>query len=806
MPLHRNCRRLVLPLIASAALALGIAPAGAADPAPFELPGPGLRITVKRGDAVLPIAQVPSLTAGDELSIKAELPEEQGAHFILLSAFLRGATNPPPKDWIKAAETWKPKEKDNSLRLTVPKGARQMTLFLVPDTGGAEGTIADAVRGKPGEFIRATQELNQASLDRSRLDAFMAAIRAQDNYHPEYLRSVAPALARSLSMKLNEECLSKVIELQASCLLENRDALVLADVHSSSVAETLTGAPTDLVLQLSSTREAGYGYYSPYIGVVRDLARIFGAFSNPQFNYLPTLSVRRDDSVSLLLNSAPSFQKPKSVMVVAMPAIEADSPPRLRNAAEGPVCAVRAGTVLPVEGAPLVYSTAYARDMKLLITAPDGKTLDLPVEPRANLGGYVLTGDPASAGFAGAVQGRLHGYWGFEPLEGPDFALQFPGESPWTIAGEAPTLVIGRDNPLLLKGDAPACVESVTIRQNGAAAQSIGWKVAGKDGLALSLPLADRRPGELMVDIKYQGVAKPQTLSLRAYAQASRLDSLILHGGDDWATLSGQRLDQVASVEAGGVEWKPAGLTRDGKIDRLRLAAQGALVPPRGETPARVRMADGRTASVPLTLAPPRPRVTLLSRSIARDKVDGTVALDFAGADILPDDGRIDFSVRGEGGTRFSPDDSIEVAGASSDAVLVRLTAGKGLRIEGPEVEVASLDASALPPSTFGALRFRVVQAGEAGDWQPLVPLARLPRIEAIDCAGESGCTIRGRDLFLIASIAETADFARSTQVAQGYTGSTLAVGAPADGKLFLRLRDAQEGIVSVSVGRKPGS
>src|SRR3546814_436009 len=145
-------------------------------------------------------------------------------------------SNPPPKDWIKSAESWKKKAKDNSLSLTVPKGARQMTLFLVPDTGGAEGTIEDAVRGKPGEFVRATQELNQASLDRSRLDAFMAAIRAQENSHPEYLRSVAPALARSLSMQLNDECLSKVVELQANCLLETREQMVLAEVQSRRIA------------------------------------------------------------------------------------------------------------------------------------------------------------------------------------------------------------------------------------------------------------------------------------------------------------------------------------------------------------------------------------------------------------------------------------------------------------------------------------------------------------------------------------------------------------------------------------------
>ncbi|MFN3799546.1 MAG: hypothetical protein ACK4S5_18825, partial [Sphingobium yanoikuyae] len=219
-------------LIGTALGAALLTPGLAAEPAPFELTGPDLKVSVTRGTTSLPISQVPSLRAGDKLLIEPNLPKEQGANFVLMSAFLRGATNPPPKDWIDSAETWKKKDKDRRLALTVPDGARQMVLFLVPETGGGEGTVSDAVRGKPGEFVRATQELNQASLDRSRLDAFMTAIRTQENSHPEFLRSVAPALARSLSMKLNEDCLSKVIELQAACLLENKDQLVLADVHS----------------------------------------------------------------------------------------------------------------------------------------------------------------------------------------------------------------------------------------------------------------------------------------------------------------------------------------------------------------------------------------------------------------------------------------------------------------------------------------------------------------------------------------------------------------------------------------------
>ena len=791
MPLPDRSK--ILPWTCGAAvIALSAATVQAADPAPFELGGPGLRITVMRGKDALPIAQVPSLAEGDQLSIRADLPEDQGTRFLLLSTFLRGATNPPPKDWIRSAETWKKKAKDNSLSLTVPKGARQMTLFLVPETGGALGTIEDAVRGKPGEFVRATQELNQASLDRSRLDAFMAAIRAQENTHPEFLRSVAPALARSLSMKLNDECLSKVVELQANCLLENREQLVLADVHSSSIAETLTGAPTDLALQLSSTREAGYGFYSPYIGVVRDLARIFGAFSNPEFDYLPTLSVRRDDAAALLLNKAPSFQKPKSVLVVGMPAIEADSPPRLRSAANGPICAARPGVVLPVEGAPLIYSTAYARAMTVKLTAASGETIDLPVEARADRGGYVVRGNgPLPAAFRGTVKGHLSGYWGFERFDGPDFALQLPGDAPWKVAGEEPTLVVGRDNELGLTGEAPACVEGVTLRQGDGAPQSLAWKVQGNDTLLLTLPLAERKPGDIRLEVKYQGMATPTALSLKAYAQASRLDTLSLHAGDHEAVLSGQRLDQVAGVDLAGMALVPDGLTRDGSVDRLRLVAKGdgAALKAGDKATARVRLKDGRTVDLAAAVEAARPRLTLLSRTVSARTAEGR-RLQLQGEALLPDDGRLVFSVRAEEGGAFRQDDVLEIASADG-ANVVRLSGPNGLRLSGPDVMVATLDPATLAPAA-GPLRFRLLRGEGASDWQPLVTLARLPHIDGVSCEARY-CTIKGRDLFLIDAVDGTPGFQKPTVVAQGFTGSSLQVPATRDGRFYIRLRDARD-------------
>lgn len=774
----------------------------AAEPAPFEMPGPALDILVMRGDQSLPIAQVPSLSEGDRLSVEADLPADQGARFILVSAFLRGATNPPPKDWVQFAETWKKKDKDKALVLTVPKGARQMVLFLVPDTGGAEGVLSDAVRGKPGEFVRATQDLNQASLDRSRLDAFMAGIKAQENSHPEYLRTVAPTLARSLSMKLNEDCLSKVVEMQASCLLDNRESLVLADVHSSSLAETLTGAPTDLAMQLASTREAGYGFYSPYIGVVRDIAKIFGAFSSPQFDYLPTLSVRKPEGMSLLLNAAPSFQKPKSVMVVAMPAIEADSPPRLRRTGDAPVCVARAGAVLPVEGAPLIFSTAYARDVKLTLKAASGETVEIPLEARADRGGYVLTGAGLPPAFKGSVEGHMYGQWGFDRFDGPDFMIQMPDAGTWSVEGEASTLVVGRDNGLVLKGGAPACVESVMMRQGDAPPRPVEWKVQGRDALALTVPLADRKPGALSIEIKYQGMAEPAAVALRSYAQASRLDSLLIHAGDKTASLSGQRLDQVENVDMGGLLLRPDGLTRDGSVDRLRLVAQGekGAADAGSEATARIRLRDGRTVSLAVTVATARPQVGLLSKDISPGAPPANAtALALNGDDLLPDDGQLVFSVRAGEGTKLSVNDAIEVASAEEGAASIRLTAANGLRLEGPKVMVARLNPKMMAPSLFGPLRFRLLRGDEVSDWQPLVTLARLPQIEVVACEDKAaGCTIRGRDLFLIDAVGTNPTLDHAAQVVQGYTGSALKTPAPQDGKLYLRLRDAPDNVVTV--------
>src|SRR5579875_3811417 len=231
--------------------------------APFDLTGPSLEITVTRGGVTLPIAEVPNLQAGDKLWIRADFPDSQSVHYLMVSAFLRTATNPPPERWFYRNEPWNRKQA-RGMHLTVPVGAEQLVVFLAPETGGDFKALVNAVQHRPGAFVRASQDLNHATLDRSRLDTYLAGVREVNATSPEDLKHAAEMMARSLAIKLNNTCFDQYSQQEAPCLMQNEDSLVLNDTQTANIAEELTSGPTaDLAMEVSSTPQAHYGYYSP---------------------------------------------------------------------------------------------------------------------------------------------------------------------------------------------------------------------------------------------------------------------------------------------------------------------------------------------------------------------------------------------------------------------------------------------------------------------------------------------------------------------------------------------------------------
>ena len=325
----------------------------------FDLDGPRIQAKVTRNGKTLPIGAVASLAAGDRVWVHPDLPEKEGARYVLVVAFLRGSVNPPPDNWFIKAETWNKKVREEGINVTVPEGAQQVLLFLAPETGGDFTTVRNAVRGRPGAFVRASQDLHQASLDRARLDTYLAAVKAQDTSDPKAAEDQAKLLARSLNIKVDQQCFDKPTEQQAPCLVQNPDSLVLDNGRSASVVQAATsGAAGDMLAQMSYTQQAGGGYYSVYVGTVMDMAKILDSFHTAEYQYLPALAMPKGDTLVLKLNNPPSFHKPQSVLVVGLPAVQtAETSPDLPlMRAVDPkniLCAQKKPLVLQMVGAPV---------------------------------------------------------------------------------------------------------------------------------------------------------------------------------------------------------------------------------------------------------------------------------------------------------------------------------------------------------------------------------------------------------------------------------------------------------------------
>ncbi len=786
-------------------LALSLSGAARAQPASFDLVGPSLKATVTRGAVTLPIGQVPQLAPGDRLHLATDLPADQSGKNIMVLAFLRGATSPPPKKWFVRIRP--DKRKAGGFTVTVPEGAQQALVLLAPNVSGGFGALVSAVRGRPGVFVRASQDMGQASLDRTRLEAFLDEVGAIELSGAERLDAASAVLARSLAIRWNAECLQRLPSLQAACLTQNKEALVLHDGRGrTTLTETLAGAPADIAYRISATPQGGSGYYNPYIGLVRDVARLLGTFGTAQYQYIPALALGRKDELRLLLNTAPSFRKPHSVIVAPLPPIQDAELPTIRASEPNAItCLARRNPVLPIQGAPLLYATDFARNMTLRFATKAGKTIELPVEADARRGGIVVhTSQLEGDALDPVLDATLHGLWGFDPFAGPNFRLQGAQPASWR-APERAALIIGRDNELKLEAGAAACVEAVSFGSDPISARPVEWKAVGPQSLSLTLPLQKDRAGSTFVHISHYGQREAVRVPLRLFEEASRIDGFMLHASDTWGVLEGTRLDQVASLKLAGAAFAPAGLERVGSSDQLTVTSDADGLSnrfkPGQQMIAKIELKDGRTLSLPVTVANSRPRVGLADKNVEPAAAAAPVALSVLGDNAVLQGATIAFSVRAEGDTRFRGREAVEIATADgSSAATVKI--GAGLTMVDPQILVASIDVSkALGQSAFGPLRFRLIQEEVSSDWQPLTTLVRLPRLSAVTCSEiASSCTLAGSDLFLIDSIASDAEFTDAVQIPHGYTGTRVSTPRERSGHLFIRLRDAPQVAVRVRV------
>lgn len=768
---------------------------------PFDLSGPKVDVHVKRGNVTLPVSEVPNLLPGDRLWVHPDLPDSQARHFVLVIAFLRGSTNPPPPGWFTRVETWTRQAHDEGVFVTVPPEAEQALLFLAPETGGDFTTLRKAVEDEPGSFVRAAQDLQAASWERMRLETYLSDVKVTSQFDPAALKTRTEMAARSLGIKINESCFSKPADQQASCLSQNSEGMVLDDANAQSLVNQIaTGSALNLVNTLSTTSIAGGGVYSPYIGAIVDTAEILSSLHTAHFQYIPALALPKADSLNLRLNMPPSFRNPKSVVVVALPPIGPARPEPLHPISpEEDFCALKPKLVLPAEGAPLFFATETGHDLFLRVqTSSDTKThaVDIPLMADPGRGGLVPTQQIPPLP-EGDLIGVVHGRWGFDDWQGPQYRLFSAQSKMWTLnPADQTALVVGRDDLLHLTGQSSVCVEKVEAQSTGSHLAPVVWKSSTPATLEVTVPLKDAEPGPVNVAVYQYGLAKPDHLALEAYDAEASLVRLTLSSGDKTALLEGTRLDEVAKARVDGITFTPVTLKRADNFDQLAMNAAGSTsnLEPFKSYVAHVELKDARMLKAPVTVEPPRPQVTLLSKGVQGDGSGAAIPVQLGSPDDLPVEGKLVFFLRSIVPAAFPRDEKIEVAAPDMGFHTTLGLSDGGLMLENAATAEASFEPLArFGYSAFGPVRLRPISAdGAAGDWLPLGTFVRLPSFKELRCPRSASrpCMLSGANLFLAEGFSSTPSFDDPTDVPPEFTGTELVVPHPVNGDLYLKLRD----------------
>jgi hypothetical protein len=199
--------------------------------------------------------------------------------------------------------------------------------------------------------------------------------------------------------------------------------------------------------------------------------------------------------------------------------------------------------------------------------------------------------------------------------------------------------------------------------------------------------------------------------------------------------------------------------------------------------------------------------VLLIGKSVLPSNSSKESNILLTGQSALPLDATLTFALRTEWPAAFARDESIEVAtGDESSSAVLNFVNG-GVTLENSQVAVATFSpAKAFGTSAFGALQFRVVAKGIAGDWQPLGNLVRLPVLKDLICPAtpELACKLTGTHLYLVQSVSNNPQFTNPVQVPEGFLGSALPVPHPDGGPLYVKLRDDSSAINSISLEMQP--
>jgi hypothetical protein len=795
----------------------GLAIAAHADDSKFTLEGPRINVYVTRGGVTLPIAQVPNLLPQDKLRVRMDLPATQANHLLLIVVFLRSSTNEPPDSWFTRIETWKVNPPEGTT-VIVPDGAQRALLFVAPETGGDFATLRSAVKGSPGTFLMAAATLDKGSYDAQRITRYLAGMQNVASSDAAAIHARSTDLAVTLALKPNLDCFKQPVADQVDCLTAGSTPLLLDDGHAQTITDTISSGASSNFINEAATADGGV--YSAYVGTLVDLVHMVELMRTAKYRYIPAIAAPQGAALNLMLNAAPSFNDPKSVIVIGLPSIQSALLPRFTLADPAQVfCLPDPGMSIPLRGAPQLFATGFAHDLTLNLDVVNPRPISLVAVPGA--GGLIRSGDAPipsrqarpqaqNAGSPGPglgpiVQGTLHGYWGFDRFDGPALRFQRTAGGPWKLAG-ADALEAGRNADIMLQGSGSACIDQIALLSPSGAKQELplNWSTVreGLSRLPLNLPLRAATPGTYALIVQEKGSGSPVRIAVAINGSATILDRLLLNPiTTTSAQLVGTGLAEVVSLRHGEQIFLPNAAPDHG---HLTLRSSG-LYESTNLAQAIATLKNGRSLPVPVAMEGPENILELIRVDATPALAAGELSILLDSETDLPLDGTLRFVVQSMAAVPHGQ--TIELATANGSAQTSLSLHDGSLILQDEHTIVASLDLlKAFGQSGFGELRLRGIGIdGSFGDWITVGNLVRRPHIKAILCtrAKHATCRIEGKDLFLALAFSATKDFAAPSLVPDGFDDPVLIVtmaSMPQDRRLFVKLRDGSNVIATIQV------
>jgi hypothetical protein len=733
-------------------------------------------------------------------------------------AFLRGTTNEPPDDWFTKVETWK-QPPGETTTIIVPDGAQRALMFVAPETGGDFDTLRSAVKGTPGLFIRATISLNKASLEQQRIERYLAGMREAAADNEKAIESRSAKLAATLALKPNVNCFKKPVDDQVDCLTQSSEPLLLDDGHGQTVTDAIsTGTSSDLI---NEAGQADGALYSAYVGTLVDMVHLIGSLHTAQYRYIPAISFPQGSTLNLKLNAPPSFHNPKSVIVIALPAIQVARRPQVRLVNPQQVfCLANPGMTLPLRGVPLVFSTSFAHDLELDF-GPGATPRTISLTPDAFDGGLVRSrstlqrtsqdfadesaqeNNPQKSPDTTLVHATLRGYWGFDTFEGATLTFQRYDGTAWGLAG-SDSLTAGQNAHITLHGTGSACVQQVALENDNDIAYPVSFSPAdsGNANLNLELQLKNKSPGNYSLAVKQYGSVSQSRFHLTVYDNITHVQQALIGPSGTKLVLTGQGLSEILSAQIGDQIFLPMDHSAiDGSIE-LQTSRANSFG---SEQDVRVKLKDGQSLTIPIATANPGATLKLLSfESTLAEREDQIEVLLDSQMDI-PLHSTLHFVVQSQG--NFPRNQRIEIATADGALHISLSLASDQLILQDDHTAVGTLQLDeAFGESAFGELLLRAVPGdGTFGNWISLGKLVRRPHITAVRCShlNVSSCKIEGTNLFLALAFSSQESFEGAVPVPIGFDGTSLEMPLKASSRnttLYVKLRDDPTATASITV------